>query len=82
MHKPTRMCINCKNKYYQSDLLRLKCIDKNIISWDKKGRSFYICNDCLNQEKQVLKSLYRVCKNKNSNYLSSLKEIVNKWKVK
>jgi len=82
LHKPLRMCISCRKRFYQFELLRLQCIDKQIVFWTKKGRSFYLCRDCLEKEKKVLKALQWVCKNKNDKYLSILKEIVNKWKIK
>jgi predicted RNA-binding protein YlxR (DUF448 family) len=61
---PIRMCINCKNRYPQKDLIRLQCEKNVIISYTGKGRSFYICNNCL-EDKKLFKSFQRVCKNKN-----------------
>ena len=64
-------------------LLRLKCKDKKLQSYDNCGRSFYICKGC--QEflkddtnknyKKLEKALFRECKNKD-NYIGQLKEIL------
>jgi predicted RNA-binding protein YlxR (DUF448 family) len=57
------MCISCRKRIEQKKLIRLQCIDKNIVVYTKKGRSFYICNDCLNKKDDKLaKSLQRYCK--------------------
>jgi predicted RNA-binding protein YlxR (DUF448 family) len=65
MNKPIRMCINCKRKYSQKDLLRLQCIGRELMLYTKKGRSFYLCDDCLNLKqdiKRLQKSLSNRCK--------------------
>jgi hypothetical protein len=44
-------------------------------------RSFYICEECILEDKKVLKILYKQCKNK-ADYLTQLEEIVKIWKKK
>ena len=70
-----RTCIVCRKKYLQKELNRLQCKEKKLITFSGIGRSFYICNDCLKDDKRVEKSLYRNCKNKD-NYIVQLREIL------
>ena len=81
INKQIRTCISCRKKYPQNDLLRLQCMNNILVYFTKDGRSFYLCNDCIADEKKVIKSLYRQCKNK-ADYLIQLKEIVEIWKTK
>jgi len=60
-HKPIRMCIVCKKRFYQEELNRLQCIDKKLVSFQGKGRSFYICGNCIN-DKKLIKYILRLCK--------------------
>jgi len=69
-----RTCVVCRLKFSQKLLNRLQCIDKKLIPYSGMGRSFYICDDCLKDEKKTEKSLYRACKNKD-NYIVQLREI-------
>jgi predicted RNA-binding protein YlxR (DUF448 family) len=78
MSNPIRMCIGCKDKFYQKELLRLQCKDKKLSFWTQYGRSFYICKNCLNDNKKLSKAIYRQCKNKDINYLEEIK----KWSKK
>jgi len=85
LKKPIRTCICCKVKLEQIQMLRLMCKDKKLISFDGNGRSFYICNDCINivlnmqnnqkDYKKIEKSFYKECKNKDD-YIGQLKEIL------
>lgn len=79
--KHIRTCISCRDKFNQNDLLRLQCIDKVLIYFTGKNRSFYLCKRCVYNENKVLKSIFRQCKNK-ADYLEQLKEIVKIWKTK
>jgi predicted RNA-binding protein YlxR (DUF448 family) len=72
---PIRTCVSCKKQIAQRVLNRFQCIDKKIFAFTKQGRSFYICDDCLSNEKQLEKSLYRHCKNKD-NYIIQIREIL------
>jgi len=73
--KPIRTCINCRSKLSQDLLIRLQCIDKKLTVFTKYGRSFYLCNNCLNNKNKLEKTLYRQCKNKDD-YIAQLEEIV------
>lgn len=55
------MCIHCRGRFYQSDLLRLQCIQHTITTYTGTGRSFYLCGQCID-DKKVLRSVSRVCK--------------------
>lgn len=81
INKHIRTCISCRDKLNQKDLLRLQCINKKLVIFTGKNRSFYLCYDCCNDEKKVLKSIYRECKNK-AEYNLQLKEMVKIWKTK
>lgn len=76
MSKPIRMCINCRKRFLQNDLLRLQCKDKKIITHSGIGRSFYICKECLTQKK-LAKKLARICKVDVVSALNMLKEIID-----
>lgn len=46
-----RMCINCRNKFMQKDLIRMSLKNDRLNFFSGEGRSFYICYDCLNDKK-------------------------------
>lgn len=76
-HLPIRMCISCRDRYEQKLLLRLQCNEGLLEVFTKKGRSFYICKTCLNNEKKLTKSLMRQCKSGDKEKLTTrLKEII------
>lgn len=63
MSNPIRMCINCRDRALQTDLIRLQCKDKILIHYTNLGRSFYICQTCVEtKDKKLLKALSRACK--------------------
>lgn len=63
MSNPTRMCICCRKKIPQKLLMRLQCIDKNLVHFTKSGRSFYLCETCVkSNDKRVQRSLSSQCK--------------------
>jgi len=76
-HQPMRMCISCRKREQQSLLLRLSCVKGDLEPFRGDGRSFYLCENCINDEKRVLKSLMRQCKSGNKERLTNkLKEII------
>jgi len=89
LKKPLRMCITCRVRLEKSKLLRLQCKNKKLVRFSGDGRSFYICNECIDNglkqnlnlqknnilEKKIEKALYRECKNKDD-YIFQLKEIL------
>ncbi len=76
MSKPVRMCINCRKRFYQDELMRLQCIDKKIVIFSGVGRSFYICETCIDNKK-LSKSLARLCRIDPGSALKMLKEIID-----
>ena len=70
-----RTCVVCRNKIAQKLLNRLQCQEKKLIQFSGIGRSFYICNKCLEDENKLEKALYRSCKNKDM-YIVQLREIL------
>jgi len=76
-YNPTRMCVSCRQRDIQNNLLRVQCIDGQIEAYSSCGRSFYLCYACLNEEKKVSKTLMRVCRSGDKDKLmNKLKEII------
>jgi len=83
LEKPLRMCIGCRSKISQKQLLRLQCDEnKKLVPFTNYGRSFYICKECIEHtltenknKKKLEQTLFRVCKNKDE-YIIQLKEIL------
>lgn len=84
LKKTLRTCIFCRGKFEQKELLRFKCEDKKLVSYNNYGRSFYICSDCIKkvqsdisdkEYKKFDKALCRECKNKDK-YVVQLKEML------
>ncbi|PLY16488.1 MAG: hypothetical protein C0628_00515 [Sulfurimonas sp.] len=76
-NQPLRMCISCRQRDIQYNLIRLQCIDSQLSLFRGNGRSFYICKACLKDNKKVLKSLMRQCKSGDKDkFLNILKEII------
>lgn len=74
---PLRMCISCRKRDTQNNLLRLQCINAQISLFSGVGRSFYICKICLEDDKKTLKALMRQCKSGDRDKFSNiLKEII------
>jgi predicted RNA-binding protein YlxR (DUF448 family) len=77
IHQPTRMCVSCRGRELQKELLRLQCVDGLLDSFSGSGRSFYLCKNCLTQEKRLSKTLMRQCKSGNKDkFMNRLKEII------
>lgn len=75
--QPLRMCISCRKREEQDKLCRLQCIDGSLESFSGKGRSFYICENCILLEQKVLKALMRQCKSGDRDkFTNQLKEII------
>ncbi|MCW1359987.1 DUF448 domain-containing protein [Campylobacter jejuni] len=71
------MCIVCKNRFEQQKLYRFQIQSSKIIKASGFGRSLYICDECVLQEKKIYKAFLRVCKTLNLNTLQQdLKEII------
>jgi len=76
-HKPTRMCLACRVRMSQFNLIRLRCIDGEITSFNGVGRSFYLCHDCLKEDKKIIRALMRQCRGGDKDkHMNTLKEII------
>ena len=76
-HKPVRMCTSCRERDFQDELVRLQCQEGSLEFFSGNGRSFYICKNCLSQEKKALKAVMRQCKSgERDKFTSRLKEII------
>ncbi len=52
--KPVRMCVVCRNRFFQNELFRLQCGgNKELITFRGTGRSFYVCKECTGSKKFV-----------------------------
>ncbi len=76
-NQPLRMCISCRIRDMQINLLRLQCLESQLSLFRGEGRSFYICEICLKDEKKALKAIMRQCKSSDRDKFSNiLKEII------
>jgi len=76
-HIPLRMCISCRQRDSQSNLLRFQCLDGNIDQFKGRGRSFYVCKNCLKEERKLSKALMRQCRSgEKDKLMNKLKEII------
>jgi len=76
-HQPTRMCIACRERDAQFNLIRLRCIDGELAPFDGVGRSFYLCQNCLKEDKKIIRALMRQCRGGDKDkHMNKLKEII------
>jgi predicted RNA-binding protein YlxR (DUF448 family) len=75
MSKPIRMCVICRARNLQENLIRLQCKEGLLSRFTGQGRSFYICMNC-KDNKKISKKISHICKNSNSENISILKEIL------
>ncbi|RLA72233.1 MAG: hypothetical protein DRG24_03485 [Epsilonproteobacteria bacterium] len=74
--EPIRMCVICRRRTPQSVLLRLQCKNRSLSVYGGNGRSFYLCDNCI-ETKNTARSLARQCKtNATQTLLQQLKEII------
>jgi len=57
-NEPIRMCVICRVRKLQKELIRLQHKDSSIIPYSGQGRSFYLCSACSGNDKKV-RSLIR-----------------------
>jgi len=74
--QPIRMCIACRSRYSQNTLIRLKLEAKNVVIFNGMGRSFYLCADCVKNQKKV-KGLVKRFKQNEEHFTKLLKELMN-----
>jgi predicted RNA-binding protein YlxR (DUF448 family) len=72
--QPTRMCIACRSRQPQNTLIRLKQEDKEIVEFDGKGRSFYLCDICVKNDKKI-KGLVKRFKQDEERLIKLLKKL-------
>ena len=71
-HKPIRMCVVCKGRFYQKELYKFRSLNGEIILNLGNARSFYICENCIQKDiKDLRKPLTKFGKNS-----TNLKEII------
>lgn len=80
---PIRMCIVCRTRFIQMDLIRLKILDGKVVFFDGFGRSFYLCVDCFwdSRVHHKLQKLKQISKDKEQIYLN-IQEIKEKCQRK
>ena len=74
--QPIRMCISCRSRHPQNSLIRLRQEGQNVIAFDGKGRSFYLCDLCAKNEKKI-KGLTKRFKQDEERFVKLLKELIN-----
>ena len=57
IHQPIRMCISCRRREPQKKLIRLQAKDAVLIRYSGAGRSFYLCKECLKNDKHLGKKI-------------------------
>ncbi len=70
------MCIACRSRHPQYTLIRLKQVGNEITAYDGTGRSFYLCRDCIQNEKKT-KGLVKRFKQDEERFSKLLKELIN-----
>jgi len=78
LHVPIRMCLQCRQRSPQGDLIRLQCKDKKIQAFDGIGRSQYVCLTCIENPKLVkqLAGRCKCAKDSHEEIISLLKELI------
>jgi len=74
--QPIRMCIACRSRHPQSTLVRLRQDGKEVIAFNGEGRSFYLCLNCVKNEKKV-KGLVKRFKQNSEQFTKLLKELID-----
>ncbi len=59
--KSVRMCVVCRQRDLQKNLIRFKSLESALQLYDGSGRSFYVCRVCLPQRKayQMIKRIVK-----------------------
>ncbi|ANV98124.1 hypothetical protein BBW65_04605 [Helicobacter enhydrae] len=75
--KSMRMCICCRLREQQKKMLRLSLKDGKIIVFEGFGRSFYVCEECLNHS-GTIKKISKIKKLSVESEVN-LKEMIDQW---
>jgi len=59
-NEPIRMCVACRDRKPQRELIRLQHKDSSIIPYSGQGRSFYLCSACSSNDKKVRSLIKRL----------------------
>ena len=70
------MCISCRDRHPQKSLIRLKLEGTDVVAFNGKGRSFYLCDVCVKNEKKI-KGLTKRFKQDEERFVKLLKELMN-----
>jgi len=70
------MCLSCRQRNCQNSMLRLQQNANEIIPYQGRGRSFYLCHECIDNEKKI-KGLTKRFKQEKRQFVQFLKELVN-----
>ncbi|NPA29228.1 MAG: DUF448 domain-containing protein [Epsilonproteobacteria bacterium] len=63
MSDPVRMCIHCRRRFLQAQLIRLQCENNHLRPFRGQGRSFYLCTSCIDEPK-LRKRMAKLCGNR------------------
>ncbi|RDU65345.1 DUF448 domain-containing protein [Helicobacter didelphidarum] len=74
------MCITCRERSLQKNLIRFKFSESRLELYDGNGRSFYMCSECLHTKKGC-NSLKKIV-TKIQNLQEQLEEIAQIWVIK
>jgi len=74
--QPIRMCVSCRSREAQGNLIRLKHENKHVVVYDGSGRSFYLCSVCSKNQKKI-KSLAKRFGENEERLLKLLEELTN-----
>ncbi len=55
------MCIQCRTRFNQDQLLRLQSVNRELSLFTGHGRSFYVCKECQTKE-ATIKHIMGRCK--------------------
>jgi len=72
------MCVVCKKRYAQNELIRLQCKNKELIFFSGVGRSFYLCKECINNKK-LSKIISYLCKISKENAKSQIEQLLKEY---
>ena len=76
-NEPVRMCIACRERELQANLIRLQEDNHHIFPYRGYGRSFYLCHICRENEKKVkgLTKRFRLSTEDSEQFVKYLKEL-------
>ena len=79
---PLRMCIFCRKRFFQKELMRLKVSKGDFIFFDGFGRSFYLCASCLDNQRLASKiqKVKQIAKTREQIQLK-IEELRSQWQM-